>query len=289
MAGTRKAFRSRFGIEVMENRLVPSGTGLHAVGGSPASAHHDRPPVLFSATLSSQNVVLPLDEEDNQIQGGGGAALYPLPPSTDPAKGTVKFYITDGGKEIDVSITLSKISNISAITLNDLLDPAVFALRGTTTSPATQPPALQPNVKPSPPPNAPIGLFYTGSTVNTATLSQQTPAAPGQVMSSNIGQVVDVLLKPTAFTGTISHNSVQGIIMASDLTGPLAGKSLSALVTALRHTVPGTDVPDLYVNVDTSSGIGAATGAQQDGNFPNGELRGPVMPAKVRETTTALK
>jgi hypothetical protein len=203
--------------------------------------------------------------------------MYPLPPSNDPARGTVTFYLTGEGKEIDVSITLTDVSNLASITINDLAAQAVFPLRGATTSPSTQPPALQPNMKPPSPP--PAGLFYAPNTTNTATYSQPTPTEPGQVMSSNIGQVVDVLLKPAAFNGTITHNTVHGVITASDLTGPMAGQPLSALIKAFRHSVSqpnGMNVPALYVNVATSSGIGPATGPQQDGNFPSGELRGDV-------------
>ncbi len=277
MAGTRNAVRQRFEVEVIESRLLPSGVGSHSLATSPVPEHQMHPHVLYVAHLSPTNVVLPLDQNGDQIQGGGGAAMYPLPPWTDPAKGTVTFYLTDKGKAIDVSITLTDVSNLASITINDLADPAVFALRGATTSPATQPPALQPNTKPPSPP--PVGLYYGADTTNTGTYYQATTAEPGQVASSNFGQVVDVLLKPTAFSGTISHNSIQGVIIAPDLTGPLAGKSLSALIRAFRETVTqpnGATVPALYVNVDTSSGIGSATGAEQDGNFPNGELRGEV-------------
>jgi hypothetical protein len=290
MPGTRKAARRHFGIEVMEARLVPSGAGSHALTASPKPTETNHAHVLYVAHLSPANVVLPVDVDGNQIQGGGGAAMYPLPPSNDPAHGTVTFYLTGEGKEIDVSISLTDVSNLASITINDLVDKAVFPLRGTTTSPATQPPALQPNTKPPSP--APVGLFYTGDTTNTATYYQSTPAEPGQVMSSNIGQIVDVLLKPTAFTGTISHNSVRGVIMASDLTGPLAGQSLAAFIKAFRQTVPqpnGTTVPALYVNVDTSSGIGAATGAEQAGNFPNGELRGEVVALHRHPPKTSQK
>ena len=264
MASDRRAVRREFGIEMMESRLVPSGTGSHAVAAAATPAHHPRPQDRFVATLSPTNVVLPVDMQGDQIQGSGGAALYPLPPSTDPAKGTAKFYITDEGKEVDVSITLSDISNIASISINDLADPADFSLRGTATAPEGQTPAL---------PNG-----FSSTTIN----STQQPASPNtQIMSANIGQAVVVLLKPAAGSGTIRHNSIQGAISASDLTGPMAGHPLASLVKAFRQTVSqpnGGPVPALYVNVETSSGIGPATGAQQDGNFPNGELRGPVGP-----------
>ena len=98
---------------------------------------------VFVAPLTPGNVVLPRDAAGDQIEGGGGAAAYALPPLNDPATGRVVFTIH--GDEIKVTGTLSHISNVSAVTVHDLNYPAVFPLRASTASPATQPPALQPD------------------------------------------------------------------------------------------------------------------------------------------------
>jgi hypothetical protein len=262
MPRSRRRVRYQLAIEPLEHRLVPSGAGTHGLTFSGAPTEHHRPRILYVAHLSPANEVLPVDDQGFQIQGGGGAAMYPLPPANDPARGTVTFYLTGEGKEIDVSITLSAVSNASAITINDLADPAAFALRGSPNTAMGQTPAAT----------------FNPSTVN---LTQQSSPSPGQITAANIGQAVVVLLKPGPGSGTISHNSVQGVVDASDLTGPMAGQPISALIKAFRQTVSqpnGTSVPALYVNVETSNGFSPAMGAQQDGNFPSGELRGAIQP-----------
>jgi len=257
MASRQRIVRRRPVLEIMEQRLVPSASGGHVVAASRMHVPHISEPSVFVAKLSPLNVVLPLDAKGDQIQGGGGAAMYPLPGPNDPATGTVKFAVADEGKAINVSITLSHISNVSAITIHDLNDPAVYALRGSTAVQGGQAPA--------------IGSF-SSTTLN----STQAPSANGQIVSSNIGQSVVVLLKPGPSSGPLRHATVNGVINAFDLTGPLAGRSLSWLIRDLRQTSPPS--PALYVLVQTSNGIDPATGAQQDGNFPNGELRGAVVP-----------
>ncbi len=215
MEGSRKAVRRRLGIEIVESRWLLSLTGSQTWAAEPVHQHHSHAQILFVAKLSPSNVVLPLDAQGYQIQGSDGGAMYPLPspgPSSpgqvnpaDPARGTVKFYITGGGQQIDVSITLSRISNVSSIALNDLDYPAVFPLRGATTSPLTQPPALAPNTKPPSPP--PVGDYYAGNTVNTAAVAQ---GQNGQVASSNIGQTVVVLLSPARAVGRSSTTRSRG-------------------------------------------------------------------------------
>jgi hypothetical protein len=66
-----------------------------------------------------------------------------------------------------------------------------------------------------------------------------------------------------AFEGTISS----GTATAADLTGPLAGMSLSALVEALNSG-------GAYVNVHTNDGVAPTNTGP--GDFPGGEIRGQV-------------
>ncbi len=187
----RKAFQLRLALERMEDRLLPSGGGSHSARHSTKHGTDPHPADVFSAVLLPGNVVLPFDEgnpagtgastAESQIQGGGGGSFFPTPIPGDPAKGKIVFAIADGGTEIKVTGRLSHISNVVAVTLHDTNDPAAFALRGSTTSPATQPPALQPNVPAlaantttettsttiKPPANSP-----TQSTLTTTTASQ---------------------------------------------------------------------------------------------------------------------
>ena len=66
-----------------------------------------------------------------------------------------------------------------------------------------------------------------------------------------------------------SHNGIlaEGTITAADLTGPLAGQPLSALLELM-------DAGDTYVNVHTNDGV--APPNTGPGDFPGGEIRGQV-------------
>jgi hypothetical protein len=67
--------------------------------------------------------------------------------------------------------------------------------------------------------------------------------------------------------GRINGVIAEGTITAADLTGPLAGQPLSALIDAIR-------AGNAYVNVHTNDGEGATdTGA---GDFASGEIRGQI-------------
>jgi hypothetical protein len=231
---------------------VPSGGVTHPPAAIKAYPTRSSGDTTFVAWLTPGGVQLPFDLNGDQIQGGGGATLYPLPvtpPPTDPAKGLVSLTITDGGKEINVFGSLSRISNVTAVTLHDLQYHAVFTLRGSPSSQTGQTPPVT----------------YPSTTVNTT----GQPTQDAQVESSNIGQTIAVLLKPGNGSGTIAHRTFEMTLTPSDLVGPLAGASIKPLAKALR-----TDPSAFYVNVQTSDGYDPATGAQQDGNFPYGELRG---------------
>jgi len=82
------------------------------------------------------------------------------------------------------------------------------------------------------------------------------------------GPPVAMLFGPTAAgSGKKSGLLSSGTIKASDLTGPLAGKTIQDLVNEMHagHT---------YVNVHTDDGAGAANTGP--GDFPDGEIRGLV-------------
>jgi hypothetical protein len=59
----------------------------------------------------------------------------------------------------------------------------------------------------------------------------------------------------------------EGTITAEDLVGPLAGQPLSALMAAI-------DAGNTYVNVHTNDGVAPTNTGP--GDFPGGEMRGPI-------------
>jgi hypothetical protein len=338
--------KAALSVEPMETRFLPSG-GMQ---------HKTPPQNVFVATLTPGNVVLPLDFDKTQIEAGGGGALFPTPPADDPARGKIVFTVT--GNEIKVSGSLSHISNVTAITIHDLNYPAAFPLRGTTTSPATQPPALPPGTPaipatvttvtsstatpaptPTPAPtettttstvssvtagtsvpiytttsntttvgspvtNAdgsvslttsitsittsgavmpvingntitptpPAPIYYDASTVNSAAPAAGQTSQDGQVLSSNTGQTVELLLNPGTASGPLpSKAQFNTVIKAQYLLGPLAkGKGFHNFLHDLRKG-------RIYVLVQTNDGYDQGTGAQEDSSFPNGELRSQDM------------
>jgi len=338
-------------VEPMEIRFLPS-----------VGVHHTAPPKrVFVATLTPAAVVLPLDNGGSsangaaaQIQGGGGAAPFALPPLDDPARGKIVF--TLDGNQIKVTGYLAHISNVSAITVHYTSDPAVFPLRGSTTSPATQPPALAADtpvlpastasssstmpvpvtslpqgatsgtvtkttqnattnamipspittkttltsitypptstttmttntvvsgavtnestpVNPTPPAAPSTGpIYYAGNTVNSALSDGNQTSQAGQISSSNFDQTVALLLNPGNTGGAMPTNSsFTTVIKPQYLQGPLAKRGgYFTFINAMRNG-------QLYVLVQTNDGYDPATGAQEDSNFPNGELRGPII------------
>jgi glucose/arabinose dehydrogenase len=82
------------------------------------------------------------------------------------------------------------------------------------------------------------------------------------------GPVVAFLFGPASPGGGRSSGVLaEGTITAADLTGPLAGQPLSALLDAMR-------AGNTYVNVHTSDGI--APPNTGPGDFPGGEIRGQI-------------
>ena len=69
-------------------------------------------------------------------------------------------------------------------------------------------------------------------------------------------------------TGPIDPGPIaQGTITAANLTGPLAGQSLGALVSALEGG-------NAYVNLHTNDGVAPTNTGP--GDFPGGEIRGDI-------------
>ncbi len=69
--------------------------------------------------------------------------------------------------------------------------------------------------------------------------------------------------------GRIQGRIASGTITAANLTGPLAGQPLSALIAAMR-------AGNTYVNVHTNDGVPpSGTGP---GDLPGGEIRGQIRP-----------
>lgn len=205
MPKDRQAVNRRFHLELLEARVVLSGGHAHSLHAIPLQhPKHGRSQTIFVAILSPKNVVDP--DVSNPPK---------LPPANDPASGRMTFTLTQGGQTIDVSGRFSNISNVSAVTLNDL-------------------------------------------------------KYPGDPASPDIGLPVEILLKPGADSGPISSVTFFTVIKTGYLVGPLVSKPLSALVEDIR-------TGDVYVNVQTDDGLnntGAPTGP---GNFPFGEMRGPLV------------
>jgi hypothetical protein len=82
------------------------------------------------------------------------------------------------------------------------------------------------------------------------------------------GPIVVPLYGPAApGGGRIEGPIAQGVITADDLTGPLAGQNLSALIEAI-------EAGNAYVNVHTNDGVDPANTGP--GDFPGGEIRGQL-------------
>jgi CHRD domain len=82
------------------------------------------------------------------------------------------------------------------------------------------------------------------------------------------GPVVAVLYGPVAPGGGPAANRLAaGVLTVNDLQGPLAGKPIADLVTAMAEG-------RIYVNVHTNDG--AAPPDTGPGDFPDGEIRGQV-------------
>jgi len=83
------------------------------------------------------------------------------------------------------------------------------------------------------------------------------------------GPVVVFLYGPAA-PGAGRHNGVlsTGTFTAANLTGPLAGQPLSALIDAMRSG-------NAYVNVHTNDGVAPIN--EGPGDFPGGEIRAQII------------
>ena len=81
------------------------------------------------------------------------------------------------------------------------------------------------------------------------------------------GPIVVPLFSGAAGSGRTDGPLAEGVIEATHLTGPLAGKPLADLIAAM-------DGGDTYVNVHTNDG--AAPPNSGPGDFPGGEIRGQV-------------
>jgi hypothetical protein len=83
------------------------------------------------------------------------------------------------------------------------------------------------------------------------------------------GPIVAFLYGPaTPGAGPFSGILSQGTLTAEDLTGPLAGQSLDALMAQIRSG-------NAYVNVHTNDGIDPTNTGP--GDFPGGEIRGQLQ------------
>ncbi len=84
------------------------------------------------------------------------------------------------------------------------------------------------------------------------------------------GPVVLFLYGPVAPGGGRTEGLIsEGSATAADLTGPLAGQPLTALIDAMKNG-------NAYVNVHTNDGVDPANTGP--GDFPGGEIRGQIIP-----------
>ncbi|WP_187264771.1 CHRD domain-containing protein [Pontibacter beigongshangensis] len=81
------------------------------------------------------------------------------------------------------------------------------------------------------------------------------------------GPVVVPLYAAPAGGGRFNGTLAEGVITAADLTGPLAGQSLSDLLDAIQSG-------NTYVNVHTNDGVAPTNTGP--GDFPGGEIRGQL-------------
>jgi hypothetical protein len=305
MSHGRRNVRRAFSVECMETRLLLSGGKAHAAN-HPSSAHH-RPvaPDVFTAILSPKNVALPYDQGnpagtgasagESQIQGGGGASLYPTPIPGDPAKGKVVFTIADGGSEIKVTGTLVHISNVTAVTVHDTNNSAAFALRGTTTSPATEPPALQPN---SPALAASTTTVTTSTTIKPSSSSQSgstlTNTAASQYASTSTSAPSPVTTTTTTTTVisppvTLPSGSTE---QTTDTSATATAAPTPAGTSAPTPAAPTTGAPIYYaadtVNTAQSTQTGQVLSSNTDQTVAlllnPGTGSGPVPPDATFQT-----
>jgi hypothetical protein len=82
------------------------------------------------------------------------------------------------------------------------------------------------------------------------------------------GPPVTVLYGPVAPGGGTSPGRLVGVVRASDLIGPMAGKTLRELAAEMA-------AGRVYVNVHTDDGV--APPNTGPGDFPEGEVRGQLV------------
>ncbi len=169
-----------------------------------------------------------------------------------------------------VPVPITTTTTTTAVTTPMVTQPSGTTVQTThsTATATAAPTGSGPNLTP-PAPKAGSPLYYAANTVNSA---QSTTS--GQISSSNTGQTVVLLLNPGNGSGPWpARATFQTVIKAQNLLGALAyGGGYAQLVQDMRSG-------ELYVLVQTNDGYDAGTAAQQDGNFPNGELRGQVVAA----------
>jgi CHRD domain len=92
------------------------------------------------------------------------------------------------------------------------------------------------------------------------------PGVNGPIVVWLYPSTAPVALMPP--TGPLDPGTIaQGTITAANLTGPLAGQSLDALVSALNGN-------NAYVNLHTNDGVAPINTGP--GDFPGGEVRGDI-------------
>ena len=81
------------------------------------------------------------------------------------------------------------------------------------------------------------------------------------------GPIVVGLFSGLAGSGATNGRLAEGVITASDFSGPLAGMTMADLLELLQSG-------DAYVNVHTNDGVAPTNTGP--GDFPGGEIRGQV-------------
>jgi hypothetical protein len=91
-----------------------------------------------------------------------------------------------------------------------------------------------------------------------------TPNYPGV-----IGGTVAVLLAPGNASGPRTKATFRTVVKEAYLSGPLVGRPLASLIADIK-------AGDVYALVQTNSGIDPSSAPSGPGNYPFGEIRGPV-------------
>jgi hypothetical protein len=166
--------------------------------------------------------------------------LAPGVASTDRASGFISLQLNHDASAINVTLTLSNISNVSAVVLHYTVPPA--------------PPTV-----PATPPSAPA----TYQTVAVLLAPMAGSSATSQAGAAPVA--------PMAGSGPLRHITIHGPLNRFGLIGPLTGRPLTALIKEIQAGL-------IQVVVQTDNGVDGST--PLPGNYATGEIQGTLHARK---------